>query len=255
MKTVLLLAALTGCGLFGGSSAPAKVEAAPATGSAPHVWTADEKATVDAYLAKAPPKKLQVGAGNINLPGWLNTDLEPRPGQVYLDAAATFPFRDGSFHYVYAEQLIEHLTFEQGQTFLKESFRVLDSGGKLRLATPNLLQIVKLFDHDKTELQKKFMAYQIKVNKVSTVPTAEAANLNLFVRAWGHQFLYDPESLHAALTAAGFKDIKDVHLGESDDPELENVETHNTLVGGESDGLTGKEVDEYVSQYVEATKM
>ena len=254
MKTFLLLIVLAsaGCGLFHGSSSSAKAEAA--TPNAPHVWSADEKATVDAYLAKASPKKLQVGAGNINLPGWLNTDLEPRAGQIYLDAAATFPFRDGSFKYVYAEQLIEHLTFEQGQTFLKESFRVLEPGGKLRLATPNLLQIVKLFDPNKTEFQKKFMAYQIRVNKVSTLPTPEAANLNLFVRAWGHQFLYDPQSLHAALTAAGFKDIRDVHLGESDDPELKNVETHNTLVGGEDAGLSGKEVDEYVSQYVEATK-
>lgn len=209
--------------------------------------TRHDHALIDHYLATHPVKKLQVGAGPVNLPGWLNTDIEPGPGQVYLDAAARFPFPDDTFRYVYAEQLIEHLTFEQGQTFLRESLRVLTPGGRLRLATPNLLQILRLFDRDKTPVQKKLMDFEIDQNHLSRIPTPETANLNLFVRAWGHQFLYDPPSLHAAIEAAGFKDVKDCALEVSDDPELRGLETHWKLIGG-------RELDEYSSQFVEARK-
>jgi len=58
---------------------------------------------VDRYMATAAPRKLQIGTGLHDLPGWLNTDIAPRPGQVYLDATRPLPFPDGSFGYVYAE--------------------------------------------------------------------------------------------------------------------------------------------------------
>ncbi len=125
--------------------------------------------------------------------------------------------------------------------------RVLEPGGRIRLATPNLLQIGRLFDHDKTPTQKKLMDFEIEENHLSRIPKPETANLNLFVRAWGHQFLYDPDSLHAAIEAAGFKDVKDYRLEESDDPQLRDLETHWKIIGG-------RELDEYTSQYVEATR-
>lgn len=211
-----------------------------------HAWSAEEKDAIDRYMASHPVKKLQVGAGAVNLPDWLNTDIEPHADQVYLDAAAHFPFPNRSFRYVFAEQLIEHLTFDQGQVFLRESLRVLEPGGRIRLATPNLLSIVHLFDAEKTPIQQRLMEYQIASNHLSRVPDPETANLNLFVRTWGHQFLYDPRSLHAALTAAGFKDVKDVKLDASDDPALQDLEKHWKLGGG-------PELDEATSQYVEAT--
>jgi predicted SAM-dependent methyltransferase len=227
----------------------------PQPAGGPHVWSPAERAKVDDYLAKHTTKKLQIGAGHMNLPEWLNTDIEPSPAQVYLDAAAPYPFPDKTFKYVYAEQLIEHLTFEQGQVFLKESFRVLQPGGRIRLSTPNLLTIIHFFDKDKSEYAKKFMDFQLGFNNVSRIPTPEAASLNLFVRAWGHQFLYDPESLRAALTTAGFKDIREVHLGQSDDPELRNIELHWTFVTDPTmDEKALKHLDEFVSQYVEAVR-
>jgi predicted SAM-dependent methyltransferase len=227
------------------SAAP--IASAPAPASSGHAWSDGEKGIVDKYMSSHDVKKLQIGAGDVNLPDWLNTDIEVHAGQVYLDAAAHYPFADNTFHYVFAEQLIEHLTFDQGQVFLKESLRVLEPGGRIRLATPNLLSIIHLFDPKKTPMQQKLMDFQVTQNHLSRIPDEETANLNLFVRAWGHQFLYDPKSLHAALTAAGFKDLKDVKLDKSDDPQLKDLETHWKMVGG-------AEIDEATSQYVEATK-
>jgi hypothetical protein len=91
------------------------------------------------------------------------------------------------------------------------------------------------------------MEHVIDHGHVSRVPDPETATLNLFVRAWGHQFLYDPASLHGALTAAGFTDVKDVKLDASDDPQLRGLEKHWSLDD------EGPELDEAAAQYVEAT--
>ena len=49
-------------------------------------------------------RKLQIGAGHDDYPGWLNTDVEPGPGEVYLDATKRFPVADGSFHYIFGNR-------------------------------------------------------------------------------------------------------------------------------------------------------
>jgi len=141
-----------------------------------------ERALVDQYLATHSVRSLQVGAGPHNLPGWLNSDIEPMRDQIYLDVTQPFPFRDETFRYVYAEQLIEHLPYEQAVFFLKESRRVLMSGGKIRLATPNLLRLLALFNVTKTPIQQKLIDYQIQFYHLSKTPLPETVTLNLFFR-------------------------------------------------------------------------
>jgi SAM-dependent methyltransferase len=110
------------------------------------------KKAVDEYIASHPVRKLQIGAGPNSLPGWLNSDIEPQKDQIYLDAAAVYPIPSESFDYIFAEQLIEHLSLEQGQTMLREWRRILRPGGKIRIATPDLTTFAKLFtEEDRAE--------------------------------------------------------------------------------------------------------
>jgi predicted SAM-dependent methyltransferase len=221
-------------------------EDAPKRHAPRHSWTAAEQAIVDDYMTNAPVKRLQVGAGGTNLKGWLNTDLEPQRGEVFLDAGARFPFPDKTFKYVYAEQLIEHLTYQQALVFVRESFRVLEPGGRIRLTTPDLLLLIALFDHDKTAIQKKVLEVEDRLNGFPKAALPETAWFNLLNHGWGHQFLYDPQSLRATLEDAGFKAVTQVKLGESEVPELQNIEMHWHI--------SGKDIDEATSQFVEATR-
>src|SRR5450432_1663910 len=86
------------------------------------------------YMKNHAVRKLQLGAGEFNLPGWLNTDIGPIEGQAFLDATKPFPLPDSSFQVVSSEQVVEHLTSEQGLGMMKESFRILVHGGKVRVA-------------------------------------------------------------------------------------------------------------------------
>jgi Methyltransferase domain len=103
-----------------------------------------ERATpgvIDEYIRTHAVRKLQIGAGGNNKTGWLNSDIEPVIGLAYLDASKPFPLPDRSFQYVYSEQVIEHITYEEGLVMLKESYRVLTPGaefGSPRRTSANL---------------------------------------------------------------------------------------------------------------------
>ena len=180
--------------------------------------------TISGYLKSHVVRKLQIGAGPSNLPGWLNTDIEPSDGQAYLDATAVFPFPDESMHYVFAEQLIEHLTYEQGLGMLKECRRILKSGGRIRIATPNLSSFVALFGPLQTEQMKSYVPRELQFHGWPTSADNECYILNQQMRQWGHQFVYSPKMLQAHFQAAGFKDITTQSPGESTDPNLNEID-------------------------------
>src|SRR5262249_42487295 len=99
-------------------------------------WLVERRKKIRSYLKSHQIAKLQIGASNNILDGWLNTDVFPaRSGVVYLDATRRFPFDDETFDYVMAEHVIEHIDYSAGQAMLKECFRILRPGGRVRFAT------------------------------------------------------------------------------------------------------------------------
>ena len=175
---------------------------------------------ISTYMRTHSVRALQIGAGTNNLPGWLNTDIEPVSGQAYLDATKPFPLPDQSFKYIFSEQVIEHLTYEDGLFMLKECYRVLTPGGKIRLATPNLLKFVELFQGAKTEAMQQYMQRKLHWHGWPTNASPECYILNLQLRSWGHEFVYDPRTLTDSLERAGFRMVTQFPHGASDDPQL-----------------------------------
>ena len=83
--------------------------------------------------------KLHIGAGQNSLSDWLNTDIYPSKAYIYyLDAQHTFPIVDKRVQYIFCEHTIEHIPLNSGDAMLRECYRVLADGGKIRLATPDL---------------------------------------------------------------------------------------------------------------------
>ena len=182
------------------------------------------------YLRIHPVRKLQIGAGRIDYSGWLNSDIDPGPGEVYLDLTQRFPLPDGSFQYIFGEHVIEHLNYNDGLAMLRECSRVLAPGGKIRLATPNLLKYLQLFRDPKTQEIDNYLNAKLLWHSWPQTPDRENMILNLEMRSFGHQFLYDPRTLTDRLTQVGFRMITEFSPGESDDPQLRGVESrHNNL--------------------------
>jgi predicted SAM-dependent methyltransferase len=189
------------------------------------------RGTIRRYLQAHDARRLQLGAGDHPKPGWLNADLHDygRSDElVYLDVRERFPLPDASFDIVFSEHMIEHLTFDEGQECLRECFRVLRPGGRIRIATPSLAQLARLYD--RSESAKRYVEWAVSTLEPETDAQLPGVVVNNFFRSWGHRFIYDPETLRHALTTAGFVDIEERPVGELEQhlaelPEFNEYET------------------------------
>jgi predicted SAM-dependent methyltransferase len=188
------------------------------------------------YLRAVPPdkRKLSLGAGAMTLPGWLCTDLVPvKPSVMYLDAAKPWPVRAASFRYVLCEHMFEQVGYDVGLQVLKEVRRVLQPGGVLRLSTPDLNVIRLLPDSNDPDVQE----YVRWSNRTFGSPAerdeidSPVHALNRVMRAWGHTYIYDEDTLRRALHLSGFDHAVRCGPGESEYSELRGTDRHAALVG------------------------
>ena len=176
-------------------------------------------------------KKLQLGTSNSPIIGWLNTDVLPTNRRVaYLDATRRFPFNDDIFDYVYSEHMIEHLEHQSAVFMLRECLRVLKPGGKIRISTPDLKVYTGLQSKEKTASQNFYVDWVTERFMPDVDYCKEVFLINNAFRAWGHQFLYDRETLKVTMTRIGFEDIKYYQPGVSDDENLRGIESHGNMI-------------------------
>lgn len=213
------------------------------------VWLVKRKSKIADHLKGHPVKKLQLGTSNNVLDGWLNTDVfVNRDPIVYLDAIQRFPFKDDTFDYIISEHMIEHVEYQAAQVMLQECYRVLKPGGRVRFATPDLNVLLGLHSNEKkTAAQVDYIDWSIARFRPEATECKDVFLINNFVRAWGHQFLYDEETLRYALSVSGFRDIKFYKPGISEDPNLENLESHGREIGSE-------EINQFETIVVEGCK-
>lgn len=189
---------------------------------------------VNNYLESNEIRKLHIGCGYHPIDGWLNSDYRPIPKDILrLDATKTFPIKNNEFDYIFSEHMIEHISYPQGSSMLQECFRVLRKNGTIRVSTPNLRFLIDLYGSDKTDIQKEYIKYSID-NYIgeSTEHCNEVFVINNFFRDWGHQFIYDEQTLRTALLKAGFSNIVKCDLNQSEEESLRNLENESRYPAG-----------------------
>jgi predicted SAM-dependent methyltransferase len=174
------------------------------------------------YLASAARPRLHIGCGDNHLRGWLNTELTPRGDEIYLDATRPFPFANDTFALIYSEHMIEHIPYRDAVAMAGECFRVLRPGGTIRLVTPDMAFLRGLLDDRPHPLRSAYFEFYKRHNRM-TEPFTATHLVNHFVRAWGHQFIYDAETLLNLLRGAGFVDVTRADLNASSVPELQGL--------------------------------
>ncbi|HEX3584249.1 MAG TPA: methyltransferase domain-containing protein [Thermoanaerobaculia bacterium] len=156
--------------------------------------------------------KLHVGSGPVLLEGWINVDNQPYRGiDRVLDIREGIPYSDLEF--IFAEHFIEHLAYDDAMKFLRDCRRALVDDGVLRLTTPNLDWV-----------------WMTQYHPGQWTQTSEAVRdcfwMNKAFRGWGHQFLYNAQTLAECLHDAGFATIERCNYGESRHDTLRGVEHH-----------------------------
>ena len=84
--------------------------------------------------------RLNVGAGNKRIAGYLAVDIDPATAPDVVADIASLPYPDGSVDEVLSVHSIEHVHRWEGIAALKEWFRVLKSGGVLVVECPDFLK-------------------------------------------------------------------------------------------------------------------
>lgn len=156
---------------------------------------------------------LNLGAGNQHIPGFASVDLA---GADYLHdlSRQPWPFANASVGAIVASHILEHFDKRDGRLFLRECYRILQSGGILALAVPDM---------------DKFIAAQLS-GDFSPLGGYAWTDLNALCGggmhepdvAMRHRYMYSWESLAWALAAEGFaaeavefdgSALGDVHTG------------------------------------------
>lgn len=194
---------------------------------ASHFGVNHDQGLITQYLDNSTTeKKLQLGCGRNWLEGWLNSDYFPRNSDILqLDVTVALPFENDTFDYIFSEHVIEHISYPEGAYMLEECFRVLKPGGVLRVGTPDLAFLVNLYRedeaarHSRTQLEQEFLEYflanEIKDREINAPVDFDTYLINKFVRAWGHEFIYDEKSLRHMMKTLGFTEITRCEVMES----------------------------------------
>ncbi len=197
------------------------------------VWTMKRSIEIKRYLLTHDVRKLQLGAGSNTLDGWLNTDILPNArGVVYLDAKKPFPFADHTFDYIFSEHHLEHLTYDEGMRMLRDCYRVMKPGGRIRIATPDLEALLNLYTPNKSEIQQKYIKWVVDRVMPRISIYSECFVVNYAFRN-GHQFLYDLRTLRNTMEEAGFVEVTSHRFGHSDEAALRGIESHGKVEGNE----------------------
>ena len=176
------------------------------------------------YLRNNEEPKLHIGGGWRLLDGWLNGDIELVPGVMFMDATQRFPLADESFQLVFTEHMIEHIPYEKAEFMLRDCYRVMRKGGVIRVATPDFAAIVGLYREDLSDIQRRYLSWFSETFLPRNHRCSAVSSINAHFRLWGHQFIYDEETLGNALCAAGFTSVQRRRLGESEHAALKDLE-------------------------------
>jgi hypothetical protein len=210
--------------------------------------------------------RLNLGCGLQTPPGWVNVDgswnarlakfptirkifaavnlLRPdkaavpwSPNIFIHDIRKPLPFADGSTSAVFASHVLEHLYRNEAQQLIRESHRVLCTGGILRVIVPDLEAIIREYCMDHAR------QFNPPGKTSSGSQAADIFNQRLLMRSesspkwdllywlyesWNdfhsHKWMYDADSLTALLGSMGFVDIERKASGESSIDDVAAVE-------------------------------
>ncbi|MCL5005080.1 MAG: hypothetical protein M1404_00990 [Acidobacteria bacterium] len=100
----------------------------------------------------------------------------------------------------------------------------------MRLATPDLERILSVYCKHGPE-QGEYVEWAIEFCNLPRHTRPECFIVNHSVRAWGHRFIYDQPTLRESLLRTGFVNVRRFPVGQSDDPNLTGLESHQISSG------------------------
>jgi predicted SAM-dependent methyltransferase len=151
--------------------------------------------------------KIHLGAGPINIQGWVGIDARQAP-HIHLrsEGFALNEFADGAVSEIYMCHVLEHFSFEEVGEILRNFHKKLKVGGVLRLSVPDFDRLITV--------------YQANYNNLALIKFALMGGQD-----YAHNFhkcVFNRTALSDLLAACGFEHMAEwstleefgVHLGD-----------------------------------------
>lgn len=165
--------------------------------------------------------KIHLGCGSHHIHGWLNHDLE-------VDIRKRLPWRNEEVDFIFAEHVIEHVTFPEGVRFLTECRRVLNRNGVLRFSFPDAELVNSLSEPELNLYFEATSAVASRCIEKTYLPLKTREDcLRLLFCGWGHLSAWTVGLARIALRVAGFGAATPSAYGVSMVPELRGVDGHH----------------------------
>lgn len=154
-------------------------------------------------LSCGQPLRLNLGSGYRPVDGLVNIDLAGATTDLTWDLSKGIPFAGCSVEWVYSAHVLEHIPLPGALQLFEESFRVLESGGLMRVVVPDAGVLLGSY----SGTNDASWAHEF--------PTRMLAVNALFYEN-GHRTMWDAELMIAALAAAGFTQLRERAYLDSD---------------------------------------
>jgi predicted SAM-dependent methyltransferase len=159
---------------------------------------------------------VNIGCGGEPLDGFINTDVVWQ-APAYLDLMEPWPVPEGSVDLVYADNVIEHFTLEDGRRVFRHVYEALKPGGVFRLATPDVEAVARQY-LENGELARSGMERNREMGRDFIYPVQLIREVFCGAKHY-LGFCYDYASIRAEMEAVGFS-VERVPAGRSEYPEL-----------------------------------
>jgi predicted SAM-dependent methyltransferase len=151
--------------------------------------------------------RVNVGAGDYPLSGWLNIDNARESAADMRMTVPPLPFCDAEVDEIYAGHFLEHLDYDTGQEFLRECYRVLRPGGTLGIVVPDTREIMRRYLGNMGDYGQHADGRIFRVNDLDDVC---AYWLFSTVQPSRHQWAYDMDTLRRAMERNGFTVVAEI---------------------------------------------
>ncbi len=204
-------------------------------------------------------QKLNLGCGPVQPAGWINVDASMRAwfasrlswldnllvrlkllpatefnrNTKFADLTRRLPWDDNSVNCIYMGEVLEHFTRDEGSALLAECYRVLTTGGVLRLRVPDNARFWRNYirDFDQTYARPR-AEWTDTHTRWTEMFFHDICVRRRFLGSYGHyhKWMYDEISLVHAFERAGFVDVQRREYLESAIEDVGAVENRPDLI-------------------------
>ena len=166
-------------------------------------------------LRKASNLAVNIGCGGSGNTEWVNLDLMNHAHlTLRYDCRRRLPLTDGSVKAIRCEHFLEHLSVEdEVPELLRSCYRVLSSGGVLRIVVPDTKKYLLAYASGDIETWRD-LGWDLNAMPAGFYTPLDAIN-HVFRQGHEHKYAYDFNTLAERLRQAGFDQICQMRFGES----------------------------------------